>query len=81
MLFAAMTPGTTRCLPAQQGRYSWKRNNYGGPCPPSGKRRYFFNIYALDRVLIRPGTAKKDLERAKGHIPAKGELVGTYRRN
>jgi Raf kinase inhibitor-like YbhB/YbcL family protein len=68
---------------AIQGENSWKRNNYGGPCPPSGTHRYFFKIYALDRVLdLDQATTKKDLERAiQGHILAKGELMGTYRRN
>lgn len=68
---------------AVQGRNSWKRNNYGGPCPPSGKHRYFFKIYALDSVLnLDQATTKKDLERAmQGHILATGELLGTYRRH
>ncbi|GAB6192497.1 YbhB/YbcL family Raf kinase inhibitor-like protein [Desulfocastanea catecholica] len=68
---------------AMQGRNSWKRNTYGGPCPPSGKHRYFFKIYALDSVVnLGQATTKEDLERAmQGHILAKGELMGTYSRN
>ena len=52
-------------------------------CPPSGTRRYFFKAYALDtRLELKPqATQKKDLEKAmQGHIIAKGELIGLYRR-
>ncbi len=68
---------------AIQGKNSWKRNNYGGPCPPSGTHRYFFKIYALDTALnLSQATTKNDLEQAmQGHILAGGELMGTYRRN
>lgn len=67
---------------AVQGKNDWRRNNYGGPCPPSGAHRYFFKLYALDAVLsISPGSTKADLERAmKGHLLAHGELVGLYKR-
>jgi Raf kinase inhibitor-like YbhB/YbcL family protein len=68
---------------AVQGLNSWKRNSYGGPCPPSGTHRYFFKLYALDSILDLPRTATKvELERAmRGHILAQGELMGTYRKN
>lgn len=57
--------------------------NYGGPCPPSGTHRYFFKLYALDCELELKGrVTKKDLERAmEGHIIAKAELIGLYKRN
>lgn len=71
-------------LPAgvTQGLNDWKRNRYGGPCPPSGTHRYFFKIYALDTTLNLPLSTKKDeLEHAmRGHIIAQSELMGTYRR-
>lgn len=65
-----------------QGHNDWKRNNYSGPCPPSGTHRYYFRIYALDKsLLLTSATTKTGLERAmKGHIVAKGELMGTYRK-
>lgn len=67
---------------ALQGKNDWKRNSYGGPCPPSGSHRYFFRLYALDATLeLGPSTTKADLERAMaGHILARGELMGSYRR-
>lgn len=68
---------------SRQGRNDFGRKSYGGPCPPRGKpHRYFFKLYALDAELdLEPGARKKDLEKAmKGHVLARGELVGTYRR-
>jgi hypothetical protein len=67
---------------AQQGLNDWKRNDYGGPCPPSGTHRYYFKIYALDTTLtLAPATTKADLERAiQGHVLAVGQLMGTYKK-
>ena len=64
------------------GENSWGRTGYGGPCPPSGTHRYFFKLYALDTMLNLPqDTAKKELEKAmQGHIIAKAELMGSYKR-
>ncbi|HJU71497.1 MAG TPA: YbhB/YbcL family Raf kinase inhibitor-like protein [Paucimonas sp.] len=61
----------------------WKRTGYGGPCPPIGRHRYFFKLYALDTVLPDLGKpAKAQLEEAmRGHILAKAELVGLYQRS
>jgi Raf kinase inhibitor-like YbhB/YbcL family protein len=67
---------------ASQGSNDWKRNSYGGPCPPSGTHRYFFKLYALDAPLkLGPATGKPELVRAmQGHILGQGELMGTYRK-
>jgi Raf kinase inhibitor-like YbhB/YbcL family protein len=67
---------------AQQGLNDFRKNDYGGPCPPSGTHRYFFKLYALDTMFNLGSKAKKsDLEEAmKGHILEKAELVGLYRR-
>ncbi len=68
---------------AKQGLNDFRRMGYGGPCPPPGKaHRYFFRIYALDRLLdLKPGLKKSDVERAmQGHVLAQGELMGTYQR-
>jgi Raf kinase inhibitor-like YbhB/YbcL family protein len=67
---------------ALEGLNDWKRTGYGGPCPPIGRHRYFFRLYALDRILPdlnRPTKAK--LETAmKGHVLAQATLIGTYQR-
>jgi Raf kinase inhibitor-like YbhB/YbcL family protein len=69
-------------VPGVEGLNDFRKHSYGGPCPPSGTHRYFFKIYALDiRLNITVNSRKKDLESAmKGHMLAKGELVGLYRR-
>jgi Raf kinase inhibitor-like YbhB/YbcL family protein len=70
--------------PGTEGLNSAGQRDYVGMCPPSGTHRYFFKVYALDTTLaLKPeSTGKKDLEKAmQGHILAKGELIGLYRRN
>jgi len=64
----------------REGANDWDKTGYGGPCPPIGRHRYFFKLYALDTTLGDLGRAKKaDVERAmQGHVLAHAELVGTY---
>lgn len=67
---------------AVQGKNDWGKAEYGGPCPPIGRHRYFFKFYALDTELAGLSSpAKGDLERAmKGHVLDSGELIGTYQK-
>lgn len=73
-----------RPLPAgtAEGLNNWDRTGYGGPCPPIGRHRYFFKLYALDTALSgldRP--SKADIEAAmQGHVLDRAELIGTYQR-
>ncbi|MDE2311341.1 MAG: YbhB/YbcL family Raf kinase inhibitor-like protein [Betaproteobacteria bacterium] len=71
-----LPPGTL------QGVNDWQRSGYGGPCPPVGKHRYFFKLYALDIVLPDlKHPAKAALERAmQGHVLARSDLVGLYQK-
>jgi len=89
-------PGDKRSLPAhlpaaadlpdgaQQGKNSFGRTGYGGPCPPPahGSHRYFFRLYALDALLdLHSGASRAQLESAmKGHILDRAELMGLYER-
>ena len=72
---AADLPAGTR-----EGLNDWKRTGWGGPCPPLGRHRYFFKLYALDVELPdldRP-TAARLTEAMRGHVLASTELIGTY---
>ena len=67
---------------ARDGTNDFKRTGYGGPCPPIGRHRYFFKVYALDAKLdLNTGAKRDELEQAmKGHVLAQGELTGKYGR-
>ena len=64
----------------REGKNDWHALGYRGPCPPIGRHRYFFKLFALDTTL--PDLAqpsKAALERAMaGHVVAKASLMGTY---
>jgi Raf kinase inhibitor-like YbhB/YbcL family protein len=70
-------PGPVRGIaagwtPPYQGRNSFGRRGYGGPCPPAGPpHHYLFRVYALDRAVGPP---------FDGHVLAVARLVGTFRR-
>jgi Raf kinase inhibitor-like YbhB/YbcL family protein len=71
-----------RDLPAgtREGKNDWKRTGYGGPCPPVGRHRYFFKLYALDAALgdlAQPTKARLEKE-MRPHILAHAELIATY---
>jgi Raf kinase inhibitor-like YbhB/YbcL family protein len=67
---------------AYHGLNDWKRAAYGGPCPPIGRHRYVFRLYALSTSLpdLRKPTAAKVLTAMKGHVIAQAQLVGTYQK-
>ena len=71
-------------VPGTEGMNDFRKQSYGGPCPPPGTHRYFFKVYALDKKLglgLEQSARKNDVERSmKGHIIAEGQLVGLYSR-
>jgi hypothetical protein len=82
-------PPTTRGLPeavsslpagTKEGTNDWKRTGYGGPCPPIGRHRYFFKLYALDRKLgdLHRPTSTQLQHAIAGHVVAEATLIGTY---
>lgn len=72
----SLPPGTIT------GVNDWGNREWGGPCPPIGRHRYFFKLYALDASLTGlTSPRKKDLENAmQGHILAQAQLMGTYQK-
>ena len=66
-----------------EGINDWKRTGYGGPCPPIGRHRYYFRLFALDIVLPDLGrpTRAKLLASMEGHVVGSPELMGTYQKS
>jgi Raf kinase inhibitor-like YbhB/YbcL family protein len=73
-------PGVALPAGALSGRNSWKKTGYGGPCPPKGRHRYFFKLYALDALLpaLAEPTKAELLKALAGHLLGQAELIGTY---
>ena len=71
---------SSHALPAGtlEGLTDFRRTGWGGPCPPIGRHRYFFKLYALNQALpATPRQTKAQVERAMaGHVVGQAELVG-----
>jgi Raf kinase inhibitor-like YbhB/YbcL family protein len=90
-------PGTASSLPeavppdpelptlggARQGRTSFRKIGYGGPCPPKGPpHHYHFRLFALDAKLgLATGATRDEVAAAmQGHEVGRTELIGVYAR-
>ena len=79
---SSLEQGAAGHMPAgtRPGLNDWHATGYRGPCPPTGRHRYFHKLYALDSLLpdlSQP--TKAALERAmQGHVLGQASLVGTY---
>ncbi|HTY17485.1 MAG TPA: YbhB/YbcL family Raf kinase inhibitor-like protein [Myxococcota bacterium] len=67
---------------ARDGINDWKRTGWRGPCPPIGRHRYVFELFALDAPLGDLGApSKAALEHAmQGHVLGRAELIATFAR-
>jgi Raf kinase inhibitor-like YbhB/YbcL family protein len=67
---------------AIQGKNDFKKNNYGGPCPPTRPHRYVLKLYALDvRLDLSPESTAADFGKAiEGHLIAEAQWTGVYKR-
>jgi len=65
-----------------QGKNSFRKLGYLGPCPPYGEHQYFLKVYALDAMLhLKSGVSKKKLEEAmSGHIIDEAQLTCTFKK-
>lgn len=65
------------------GVNDFKRTRYGGPCPPIGRHRYFFKVYALNTQLPDLHVPDKPtlLRAMQSHVLAETVLMGTYQKH
>lgn len=77
-------PKTETASGAMQGANQNGKIGYYGPQPPAGDKphNYHFQVFALDTKLNLPSGYNRQalLDAMRGHVIAKGELVGTYQR-
>jgi Raf kinase inhibitor-like YbhB/YbcL family protein len=80
-------PPTSRGIPAgtkwaKQGRNSFGDIGYAGPCPPSGRHRYVFTVYALKQKLgLRRGASVAEFLRVlPRRVLGTATVTGTYSR-
>ena len=73
-------PGRLPANGLNQGRNGMFRLGYMGPCPPWGRHRYLFRLFALDRMLPSDSALnrRKLLSMTKTHILAEATLLGYY---
>ncbi|MBU1976235.1 MAG: YbhB/YbcL family Raf kinase inhibitor-like protein [Nanoarchaeota archaeon] len=57
------------------------KEDYGGPCPPSGKHKYVHTLYALDVEELEDVTKDNFLEKIGAHTIDKAELIGLYEKS
>src|SRR6056297_1145161 len=66
-------------VPGKQVKNNFRKEDYGGPCPPSGVHRYFFRLYALDvETLGKIKTMEEFDEKVKEHTIDQAELMGKF---
>ena len=75
---------TETAMGAMQGANQNGKIGYYGPMPPPADKphNYHFQIFALDTKLNLPSGYNRQalLDAMRGHVIAKGEIVGTYQR-
>lgn len=78
----ALETGASTDMPAGTGTglNGAGRPGFTPPCPPIGRHRYFFRLYALDAPLALRGhpNLASLTEALRGHVLAEAVLVGTY---
>jgi len=65
-----------------EGKNGSGTKGYIGPCPPSGKHHYHFQLYALDAMLaLSDGSSETELRaEIAQHTLEMAELIGWYAR-
>ncbi len=68
-------------ISGEQVMNDFGREDYGGPCPPSGVHRYYFTVYALDIDNLDINSKQEFDEKIQSHTIEKAELIGKYSKN
>lgn len=80
----SLAEAQSRSLPkgSRVARNGAGHRSYTPPCPPAGRHRYIFTLYALDTATrLAPPDADRAqvLEAITPHVIARTQLIGTYR--
>ena len=77
---SAATPAELAQRKIEIGNNSSDAAAYAPPCPPLGKHRYIFRLYALDVPQIHPASRDRDamMDAMTRHVLAYGEIVGLF---
>jgi len=82
---SGLEEGASGNLPsgARPGANDDGESAYTGPCPPTGRHRYFHKLYALDVVLpdLHNPSKAQLLAAMKGHVVGETQLIGTYQKH
>ncbi len=76
----ATAQSTSPPATSRTGRNSTGRLGYTPPCPPAGRHRYIFTLYALDTAtrLVPVGANRAEVLAAIApHVTARAQLIGT----
>jgi len=65
---------------ARQVENDFGKEEYGGPCPPSGTHRYIFTLYVLDTKHLEDVDKNNFFDEVGKHTLDKAVLKGLYKR-
>ncbi|MEJ2294123.1 MAG: YbhB/YbcL family Raf kinase inhibitor-like protein [Candidatus Lokiarchaeota archaeon] len=66
-------------VPGDELKNDFGKIGYGGPAPPSGTHRYFFQIFALNIEKFENVNKHNFMQQVKKHTIESAEILGLYR--
>lgn len=68
-------------VPGRQVGNNFGKEDYGGPCPPSGTHRYYFTLHALNTESLGVINTMEEFDKkVEGHTIGKAVLMGKFKR-
>ncbi len=67
-------------MKAREVMNDFGKKSYGGPCPPSGTHRYFFNLYALNIENLEDLNKRNFFDKVEKHTIEKAAIKALYKR-